>query len=131
MDEPLTDCQPLGSWLLLSRPYILDMRPIAQLSANNLVKKEDMKKTVLLVGFVGLCLASPYLQVSENDTVPAVDDPLILRAAVLAVGADDDDIERGCKDAKTSVLHLQYHGYRNEGAKGKRYSLYLRITKAD
>ncbi|KAK3588232.1 hypothetical protein CHS0354_016331 [Potamilus streckersoni] len=47
--------------------------------------------------------------VSEKDTVPDEDDPSIREAALLALGADDDDIERGCKDATlTSVLAVTY-----------------------
>ncbi|KAK3594400.1 hypothetical protein CHS0354_012966 [Potamilus streckersoni] len=91
-----------------------------------------MKKIVLFVGFVGLCLASPNLQVTEKVIVPAVDDPEIRRAALAAVGADDDDIKRGCKDATLiSVLSVTYTGYESEGAKGKKYFLNLYIRKAD
>ncbi|KAK3594390.1 hypothetical protein CHS0354_012955, partial [Potamilus streckersoni] len=56
-----------------------------------------MTKTVLLVGFVGGCVALPYLQVSEKDTVHGVNNPSIRRAEPVAVGADVDDHERGCK----------------------------------
>ncbi|KAK3594401.1 hypothetical protein CHS0354_012967 [Potamilus streckersoni] len=91
-----------------------------------------MKKTVLLVGFVGLCLASPFLEVSENDTFPVVNHRKIQQAAVVAVGADDDDIERGCKNATlTSIFSLTNLGYDSEGAKGINYAISLRIRKAD
>ncbi|KAK3594402.1 hypothetical protein CHS0354_012968 [Potamilus streckersoni] len=91
-----------------------------------------MKKTVLLVGFVGLCLASPYLEVSENDTFPVVTYLKIQEVALVAVGADDDDIERGCKDATlTSIFSLTNLGYDSEGVKGMNYGISMRVRKAD
>ncbi|KAK3594392.1 hypothetical protein CHS0354_012957 [Potamilus streckersoni] len=59
-----------------------------------------MKKTVFLIGLVGLCLAYPHLQVSEKDRV---DNSWINQAASLSLGAEDID-ERGCFGARVALI---------------------------
>ncbi|KAK3594394.1 hypothetical protein CHS0354_012960 [Potamilus streckersoni] len=86
-----------------------------------------MKKIVLLVSFVGICIASPFLQVSEKEIN---DDPRIKEAAVLALGVGNN--ERGCKGAKLSGnIHATYLTYDSGYTPGHIYQLNLDIKKAD
>ncbi|KAK3594395.1 hypothetical protein CHS0354_012961 [Potamilus streckersoni] len=87
-----------------------------------------MKKTVLLVGFVGICIASPFLQVAEKNIN---DNPKLKEAAQLALGADSND-DRGCKGAKVSEnIHATLGKYESGVTPGQIYNLELDITKAD
>ncbi|KAK3588233.1 hypothetical protein CHS0354_016332 [Potamilus streckersoni] len=90
-----------------------------------------MKKTLLLVGFVGLCLASPYLQVSAKKNIGNVNSDVIKLAARLALGASEDDV-RGCKNAIVAYILQAKHEGRIIGDKpGDVYNLHLAIKRAD
>ncbi|KAK3594396.1 hypothetical protein CHS0354_012962 [Potamilus streckersoni] len=87
-----------------------------------------MKKTVLLLGFVGICLASRYLQVVEKNII---DNPKLKEAAQQALGADLID-DRGCKGATLSdKIHAAIGKYDSQHPSGQIYNLDLDITKAD
>ncbi|KAK3594397.1 hypothetical protein CHS0354_012963, partial [Potamilus streckersoni] len=64
-----------------------------------------MNKIVLLVGFLGLCLAFPYLQVSAASVTISSE---IKQAARLAVEEDFNN-EKGCRNAKLDLIAYVIH----------------------
>ncbi|KAK3577768.1 hypothetical protein CHS0354_003773 [Potamilus streckersoni] len=86
-----------------------------------------MKKVVILVGFVGLCLASPYSPVYEKDN----NDLKTKEAALLALGADFDD-EEACKGATLfGYIKVTYLSRISGSNPGDVYNLHLTIKRAD
>ncbi|KAK3594393.1 hypothetical protein CHS0354_012959 [Potamilus streckersoni] len=90
-----------------------------------------MRKTVLLIGLAGLCLAFPHLQVSERDIDGSVDIFKIKQAAKMSLDEGPDDA-RGCTGAHVEgIVQVKSLGPLIGRETGTKYQVDLVIITAD